>query len=266
VRATINAMQPPPDLVFVSGDIVHAAHVSTDPQWYRDNPNAYSIARDLFKGFNMPVYMVMGNHDYELDCGRANSFDRSFSEARFQEFFGMPPWQAVDHKGWKFMLVNSQRGASFDINDPKCNTTFASIGADQMAWAESQLSEGKPTVVMSHFMRILYNEVETGAYKSFPLQLDAHHNVQAFFAGHTHRWLDMSGFNNDVTHWVLGGTRYDVNNFYTVEFTENGTAFKILDQDKAIANNSCANTWSYDGTPAPVSGAVDSGDCVTGAD
>ena len=44
MRDTINAITPAPAMVFVTGDVVHAAHVSRDPQWYRDNVNACSIA------------------------------------------------------------------------------------------------------------------------------------------------------------------------------------------------------------------------------
>jgi 3',5'-cyclic-AMP phosphodiesterase len=263
VRDTVNAMKPAPAMVFVLGDVIHAAHVSRDPAWYREHENAYSIARDLFAGFAMPVYLAMGNHDYEVDCGSSATFDRSFSEARFGELLGQPPYQAVDHAGWKFLVVNSQRGATFDVTHPNCNTGFASVGAEQMAWAETQLAEGKPTVVMSHYMRILYDAVETGAHTSFPALLDDHRNMKAFFAGHSHRWLDMSGFNGDVTHWVLGGTRYDPNNFWVVEFDGSARTMRILDERKAILNSSCADTWSYDGEPKPVLGAVSTGDCVS---
>src|SRR5260221_10440420 len=100
----------------------------------------------------MPVHMVMGNHDYEVDCGSSSTYDRAFSEERFKEFLGTPPYQSVDYGGWKFMLVNSQRGITFDAAHPKCGTELASLGTEQMQWATQQLAEGKPTVVMSHYM------------------------------------------------------------------------------------------------------------------
>jgi hypothetical protein len=115
-------------------------------------------------------------------------------------------------------------------------------------------------------MRILYDNSETGKYASFPELLDQSHNVKAFFAGHTHRWLDQSSFNNDVPHFTLGGTRYDANNFWLVELDGTAGSFKILDQGKAILNNSCAQTWSYAGTPKPVPNAQDHGDCVSSFD
>ncbi len=264
VRDQVNAIKPAPSMVFVLGDVVHAAHVSRDPHYYRDNPNAYSIARDIFKSFAMPVYMVMGNHDYEVDCGVSTSYDRAFSEARFQELLGTPPYQSVDKGGWKFMLVNSQRGVTFDAQSPQCETDGASVGTEQMAWAEGELAQNKPTIVMSHYMRSLYSDVEEGAHKSFPALLDSQPNVKAFFAGHTHRWLDFTQSNNGVLHRVLAGTRYDANNFWLIEFEEGTSKYRILDEDKAISGTTCSLTYSYDGDPKLVPDAVDTGDCVKG--
>ena len=264
LRDTVNAIRPAPAMVLVSGDIVHAAHASRDPAYYQANETAYSIARDLFKGFNMPVYLAMGNHDYEIDCGSSDTFDPAFSEARFKELLDTPPFQAVDYHGWKFLLTNSQRGTTFDVNGGHCRTEDASVGKEQMDWASAQLDEGKPTVILSHFMRLLYSELETGPFVSFPKLLDAHTNVQAWFAGHSHRWVDLTGFNNDVPHWVLGGTRYDANNFWLVEMEEGTSKLTILDQNKAIMGNSCGSAWSYDGAPMPIANAVDTGDCVSG--
>jgi predicted MPP superfamily phosphohydrolase len=268
VRDTINALKPAPAMVFITGDIVHAAHVSKDPQYYRDNVNAYSIARDIFKTFNMPVYMTMGNHDYSVDCNDvAGSYDRQFSEDRFKEFLGAPPYQSVDYHGWKFVLINSQRGATFDVTSPNCQTEYASLGDEQMAWAVAQLGEKKPTIVMSHMMRILYDYYENGPYKSLPDLLNASPNVKGFFAGHSHRWVDMTGFNNDVFHWTMGGTRYDPNNFWLVEFDGTAGTFQVLDQDKAIPSNSCAKPYDYSGkTPVPAVGVADTGDCVSSFD
>ena len=264
VRDTINAIQPPPQMVFVMGDVVHKAHLSTDPQWYRDNVNAYSIARDIFKTFTMPVYMTMGNHDYEVDCGdTTDSYDRQFSEDRFMEFFGQPPYQAIDYHGWKFVLIDSQRGDTFDITSPHCNTGWASMGDTQMAWATAQLQENKPTFIMSHIFRLLYDSYESGPYPGLPQLLDASPNVKGFLAGHSHHWVDASAFNNDVFHWTMGGTRYDPNNFWLVEFDGTDGTYTVLDQAKEIDNSTCAQTWSYNGTPAVVPNAVDTGDCTT---
>ncbi len=268
VRDEVNAITPAPAMVFVMGDVVHAAHVSRDPLWYREHVNAYTIAAQIFSGFHMPVYMAMGNHDYEVDCGSSASYDRSFSEDRFQEFFHEKPYSAVDYGGWKFILANSQAGDTFDPMGPNCNTNDGSVGATQMKWLDDQLNEGKPTVIMAHYMRLLFEpQEEGGPYPNFPALLDAHSsNIKAFLAGHVHRWLDMTAVNHGVFHWALGGTRYDANNFWLIEFDTTGGTFKVLDEGKAIADNSCSNPWTYSGVPMAVPNPpADAGDdCVEG--
>jgi hypothetical protein len=268
VRDEVNAITPAPAMVFVLGDVVHNADFSTDPLWYREHVNAYTIAQQIFRGFHMPVYMAMGNHDYGGNCGSAAGVTRAFSEARFKEFFGQDPYSAVDYGGWKFILANSEAGDTFDPQSPKCDSDFGSVGATQMKWVEQQLKQGKPTVVMSHYMRILYEaqEEQGSPYASFPALLDAYQgNIKAFLAGHTHRWLNMTMENKGVFHWVLGGTRYDANNFWDIEFHADGT-FQVLDEGKAILANSCAEPWSYNGAPMAVPNPpIDGGDdCVMG--
>src|SRR5262249_49670179 len=154
------------------------------------------------------------------------------------------------------------RGPTFDASGAHCDTEAASVGKEQITWAEAQLAENKPTVVMSHYMRILYADVEEGAHPAFPKLLDDSPNVKAFFAGPTHRWIDITRFNYGVPHYILGGTRYDSDNFALVEFDSAG-GFKILDLDKGISGTSCASTWSYDGDPKPVPDAPETGDCVS---
>src|SRR5688500_16836202 len=67
-RRQINAMVPRPDAVIVLGDVLHAAHHAQDAAWYDANPSAFSVAREIFAGFDMPVHVLMGNHDYETGC------------------------------------------------------------------------------------------------------------------------------------------------------------------------------------------------------
>lgn len=267
VRKTVNAIEPKPKFVFILGDVTHNSHYSQDINWYHENPTAFSVAADILKGFDMPVYPVLGNHDYGVDCDKVDDYPRDLTHQIFKDFYNAPPYQVVDYGGFKFLLTNGQLGPTWDSSSSECDNSYASYGKEQMQWIDDQLNEGKPTIVMSHYMRFLHYTKEEGPATSLPLLLDSHKNVLAFLAGHTHRWLDFTQLNYGVMHQVVAATRYDEDNFWLFEFNTKKGTFNILDKDKQLTGSSCANTWSYGkNTPAPVADAVETGDCVVGTE
>ncbi|MCC6213943.1 MAG: metallophosphoesterase [Polyangiaceae bacterium] len=267
VRDTVASMNPPPVMGFLLGDVVHDAYHSGDIEFYRSTSTAFSVARDLLRSFSIPIHVLFGNHDYARDCAATTDY-RDFSHQLFQEFFEQPPYQAIDHGGFKFLLTNGQLGPTWQPGHPDCGDSVGSYGREQLGWVDSQLLEGKPTFVMSHYMRLVTkgNEDPSGPFPDLPTLLDSHDNVQAFLVGHTHRWLDQTAFNFGKPHWVVGATRYDADNFWVIELDPRTGSWTILDRDKIQPTSSCADTWSYSGTPAPVAGAPETGDCVIGMD
>ena len=267
IRSTVNAMEPQPDLVFVLGDVVHAAHHNQDFDWYTENETAFSIAANIFSGFKMPVHYVFGNHDYEVTCdvGR-ESYPLKLSHQLFEHYFKSKPYHAVEHKGWRFLATNGQLGDTWTVGHDKCNTDLASYGREQLDWIAKELDKGQPTIVLSHYMRLVTasDEFPDGPHIDFFSLLDSRTNVGAVLVGHTHRWIDLTALNNDVPHHVLASTRYDTDNFWTVEFTVDESTFEILDFDKRIDVSSCASSWSYDGLPMSLPDVGESGDCVIG--
>ncbi|MEE2787133.1 MAG: metallophosphoesterase [Myxococcota bacterium] len=266
-RATINAMVPKPDMVFVLGDVVHAAHHGRDLSWYTENESAFSVARDLFNQFEMPVHFVFGNHDYEVDCDSAeSSFTLTLTHSIFDHFFDAQPYEMVDHKGWRFLLTNGQLGETWRLGDPKCDTFYASYGREQLAWIDQALRAERPTFVLSHYMRLVTqtDEYPDGPHRDLFSVLDGRPNVKAVLVGHTHRWIDLTAINGDVPHHVVAATRYDADNFWTVEFAENGDTFRILDFEKRLDLSSCALPWRYDGVPMSIGDRPETGDCVVG--
>lgn len=266
-RAKINAMVPRPDMVFVLGDIMHDAHHASEVDWYLETPNAFTLAKALFSGFDMPVHFVFGNHDYEVECDpNHTSYDRDFSHTLFRTFYGADPYGAVHHKGWRFLLTNGQLGPTWEIGNDACNTEWASYGRTQLNWIAEELDGEEPTVVLSHYMRLVTakDEDPEGPHPDLFSLLDARDNVKAVLVGHTHRWIDLTLANLDVPHHVVAATRYDSDNFWTVEFEVDGDQFEILDFDKRIDLSSCSQTWRYDGAPMSVPEAEEDGDCVFG--
>jgi 3',5'-cyclic AMP phosphodiesterase CpdA len=265
LRATvdrINAIQPPPDHVFVLGDIVHDAHHGTALDWYDDNDNAWSIAADLFARVEAPVHFVWGNHDYEVKCGeRDGHHPRAFTHELQQHFMGAPTHGVVDAGRWQFVMMNSQLGPTWDPAGPDCSTGTGSFGEEQLAWLDETLATGKPSVVLTHhhlLTSIAYDEND-GPNPDITTVMGRHANTRLHLAGHLHRWYELQPTEViPVRHLILGATRYDDDNFWVVDF--GAEDFEILDFDKSQWFTTCADTWSYDGSPMST-GVEELGDC-----
>lgn len=262
LRDRIHAMRPLPDAVFVLGDVLHDAHHDPSLAWYEAHESAFSVARDLFASFEMPVHVVMGNHDYETSCDHP-AYPRDFSEELFRRFFGIEPYYEVTYGGVNLYMLNGQQGRTWDPADPACNTTFASYGEAQLRWLDRALEDGKPSILMSHYMGILWNrhEVEDPALSDLATVIDAHPNVSMFLAGHTHRWLDFTDLYG-YEHYVVGPSRYDDDNFWLIELGGENGPVEILDREKAGWSTSCAYTYTYDVAPMSVPDAEELGTCV----
>jgi len=265
VTQQINGMNPPPDFVVILGDVVHDAHHSDDPGWYTENENAFTVASELFEQLDMPVHLVWGNHDYEVRCNPdRKSYDREMTHQVYRNIFDAEPYYALEHKGWKFLFLNSQLGPSWDIEDERCDTGTASFGSEQLAWVDGELQDGMPAMAFSHHNRIFWmnDENTEGANPDLVTVLDRHDNFVTNFAGHLHRWI--YGIDGREER-VLGGTRYDTDNFWLVELDGVNGTYRILDEDKGVVWNSCADTYNYEeATPKRVEGAEELGDCVQG--
>ena len=263
VRDAVNALEPQPDLVFVLGDVMHDSHVFETEAEYSADETGWSRAADLFDGFAAPVHLVWGNHDYEVSCDpNRHQFAASFTHALFDRFFAAPPTDVIDHKGWRFILANSQLGPTWEPGHPLCNTGQASYGREQLAWIDGLLDDGMPSMVMAHYYMAVTarSEDPDGPFPGLLDVLAAHDNMQLFLAGHMHRWID-GREGGDFPQVVLGATRYDTDNFWLFEFDEGGDTYRIIDEDKPRWYTTCADTWQYDPPPGVDATAVEDGDC-----
>lgn len=265
-RDRLNALDPPVQAAFILGDVMHDAYPWHDDVFaYADQPSAFSVSSDILEGFDMPVHLVWGNHDYEVRCD-GSGVPREVSEELFLQVHDQPLYQAVDVGEFRFMLLNGQLGPTWDPQDERCDPDTASYGAEQLAWIDAQLADGRPTFAMNHYMSVLTEEDEDpgGPHPDLNTVLARHDNLQLSFVGHTHRWLDFRA-DPDWPHIVLGAVRYDADNFWILELTP-GTdlqppSWRIEDEAKARWFDACADTWSYEGAPALVPDAEETGDC-----
>jgi len=248
--AALNAVEPAPDLVFLSGDIVHDARVFPTLAEYQGQDTAWSRAAALLGQLEMPWYVAWGNHDYDFSCDDP-SYDRQLTHDLFATFLGQTPTTVVDHEGWRFLLANSQLGPTFDLADARCDGGTGSFGHDQLGWLHDQLAEGLPTIVFSHhYLPVIERDEDPDGWGDFEAVLSGAPDVKLAIAGHAHRWLDFDA-SYPFRQVLLGGTRYDTDNFWILELPKDGSGYTILDEDKAEWFTTCAETWVYDGEPAP---------------
>ena len=260
----INGVSPPVEHVFVLGDVVHDAHHSSNFEWYTTHENAFSRAAALFSNLNAPVHYLWGNHDYDVRCGGGSDHhSREFTHDIFRHFFGAEPYDSIDISGWRFILLNSQLGPTWDASHEKCDTEMGSFGDEQLAWLDAQLSENHPSIVMTHHHMISSTATDenVGPNKDLSTVLARHDNLEVHLAGHLHRWIDINPTeSHPVRHIILGSTRYDTDNFWIAEFDATGD-FNVLDYEKPKWATTCANTWTYSGEMTPVPDATEQGDC-----
>ena len=264
VVAQINRIEPPPELVFVLGDVVHNTLVLDTVDEYAEVETGFLRARQLFDGLDAPVHFVWGNHDYEVHCDpRPEDKSRELAHQVFSQIMGGAPTGVVQHKGWRFVLANSQLGPTWEPGNPLCDTDLASYGREQLAWIDAELAKGDPTFVLAHYMMaVTAREEDPGAPNpSLRAVLERHSNLALFLVGHTHRWIDLRE-TEAFPHMVLGAARYDDDNFMVFDFNVGAPGYTIPDYDKAGWMGVCAEGWRYDGEVAPdPSAGPEDGDC-----
>jgi predicted MPP superfamily phosphohydrolase len=255
----INAIRPAPDMVFVLGDVMHNPYYSLDPAYYEQTETAWSITPRILGRLAMPYHLVWGNHDYDVRCDGASHVRRELTHQLMRDHFSVEPYRAIDHKGWRFLVGNSQLGATWDTLDPACATGTGSFGMEQLAWADAQLAEGLPTIFMSHHGQFVIADDEGG--DSLESVLSRHPNAVAHLAGHAHVWIDFAESAYSFQHFIVGSTRYDADNFWLLELDANGR-MQWLDEPKSQKLSLCSDGWDYSGTPKPHSPLPpEDGDC-----
>ncbi len=167
----LNAMEQPPELVLLTGDLVDELP-SDDPVYYEENSTAVHQLAELLAGFAMPALPSLGNHDYFTNDGVLENEITGDPEARevlMMEHLGMPgPWFRRDHRGVAFLSLNTmQQDPDADWHPGECG----SFGPEQLAWLEEQLTGQQPCVLFFHHPLALDNAVEAGLAAIRPFEV-----------------------------------------------------------------------------------------------
>ena len=247
-RDKIAAINPPPAFVVVVGDMVHDAYGGSNLTWFQLNANAFADVVSIFDELPMPVYPVFGESDYDVPDNT-----KQLSHAVFVNYFATAPHSSVDHLGWRFVFANSQEGQTFDFGTVAYDPSIGSFGQNQLTWLGEQLGANLPTVLFSHFplYAVAGDETQNGPYADIDAVLSQNgDSVELIVSGHDHAWTELPA-NFVAPHYVLGPTCIDSDNFLLIEFLVGGSSYEILDLGKVKWGSPDADTWIYDGTPAP---------------
>lgn len=225
-RDQLAALDPVPELAVIAGDVAHD-YPSEEWDFYFEHETRFDLARQLVDSFPMPVHLALGNHDYDVP-----SVSREFTHELLAEKWDIDPYYAVDHRGWKFVMVNNFLGDTWDPESPGYDKEFGSLGAEQLDWLQGQLEQELPTVVVLHFGMFLMVPDERPGH-TYPgleeLLRDHEDHVRYVLSGHTHIWMDW-GDQFGPQNWVLGSTRYDPDAYFVFEVdpaTENATILNL---------------------------------------
>jgi 3',5'-cyclic AMP phosphodiesterase CpdA len=132
-----------PDFVITGGDLIMDAL----GQRYSRADSLYTLYTSQIRQFRMPVYNTLGNHEiYGIyKKSGADPAHPEYGEKMFEKRLG-PSYYAFDHKGWKFMILNSPE-------DTKKSSYIGLIDQPQMDWIKEELKKtdpATPIVISTH--------------------------------------------------------------------------------------------------------------------
>jgi 3',5'-cyclic AMP phosphodiesterase CpdA len=231
------------ELAVVAGDLVHDFPFDTVDD-YVTGPDAdvtaVALAQALFEGFSMPVHPTLGNHDYEQP-----RISRETTHAIFGAVMGIEPYYAVNHRGLRILMLNSQLGETWNPDSEAYDEEFGSLGAEQMAWLEAQLEEAIPTVLVLHHHPIVVarGELPGAVHPDLFAIMESYSDViRLVISGHAHRWLDFAR-RFGALQVTVGSTRYDEDAFLLFRVDEVNGDLELINPETPVWASTEANPY-----------------------
>ena len=201
---TLNDLNP--DFVITGGDLIMDAL----RQRYGRADSLYNLYSENAKALKMPVYNTMGNHEiYGIYKGSgADPSHPDYGEKMFENRFGKS-YYSFDHKGWKFMILNS-------IEDAGNSSYVGLIDPKQVEWIKEELQKTSPETPIVLSTHIPFITVETQVYQGTTVANDSllviyngkevldlfnGHNLKLVLQGHLHIYEDIF---IEGTHFITG--------------------------------------------------------------
>jgi len=196
-----------PDFILTGGDLIMDAL----GQSYGRADSLYNLYLEVIKKSNKPVYNTMGNHEiygiYEKSS--ADPANPEYGELMFEKRLGKS-YYAFEHKGWKFIIINS-------IEDTKKGKYVGQIDTVQILWITSELKNTDPRTPIVLSTHIPFITAYTQKYGGSTLPNDSSlvvynskeiinlfngYNLKLVLQGHLHTVEDIY---IDGIHFITGG-------------------------------------------------------------
>ena len=139
----VNALDP--DFVITGGDLVMDVLGSS----YGRADTLYNLYTDMIKGFNMPVYNTIGNHENYgySSIPKVDPDHPEYGQKIFENRIGKR-FYSFDHKGWHFMILDG-----IEKGDDNRGSYIGKVDDTQLTWIKEDLEKldpETPIVVVTH--------------------------------------------------------------------------------------------------------------------
>lgn len=191
-----------PDFVLSGGDQVYDVMRGNQER----GDSLFTLYKDMCKGFTMPVYNTVGNHDlfgiYEESLEDETHPDYKYG--MFERYLG-ETYYSFGHKGWHFIVLNS-----LDVTEDK---RYRSVFHDQqIEWLNRDLEKvdsKTPLVIVTHIPMVSARPQVLGNGQQVENASDVfsllkNYNLKLILQGHVH-WKEY-GHVNDSFHFITGGS------------------------------------------------------------
>jgi 3',5'-cyclic AMP phosphodiesterase CpdA len=202
---TINKLKP--DFIITGGDLIMDAL----GQSYGRADSLYNLYSEVIKKSESPVYNTMGNHEiYGIyKKSGADPSNPEYGEKMFEKRLGHS-YQSFEHKGWKFMTINS-------IEDTRKSKYVGMVDSVQISWIKSELKNTDPHTPIVLSTHIPFITANTQKYEGSTVPNDSStvvfnskevidlfngFNLKLVLQGHLHTVEDIY---IDGIHFITGG-------------------------------------------------------------
>jgi 3',5'-cyclic AMP phosphodiesterase CpdA len=169
--ARLNALEPRPDAVIATGDLVDAG-----------KPKEYKRLRKVLEDLRIPLYVVPGNHD------RSEAFRAAFADHRYLPADGPAAQYVIDAYDVRLVGLDTTRpGEAGGGLDERCLT-----------WLDERLAEApeRPTLIFMHHppFKTGIRQLDASGFQGverFGAIVERHAQIERIACGHIHRAMQV---------------------------------------------------------------------------